>query len=38
MRNDLSALTNLADLTLDGAVTDTQAAREAIDETFAQAR
>lgn len=38
VRNDLSALTNLADLTLDGALTDTQEAREAIDETFAQAR
>ena len=37
-RNDLSALRNLADLTLDGAITDTQAAREAIDDTFAQAR
>ena len=37
-RNDLSALANLADLTLDGAVTDPEAAREAIDETFAQAR
>ena len=38
MRNDLSALRNLADLMLDGALTDPQAAREAIDETFAQAR
>jgi hypothetical protein len=37
VRNDLSALANLADLTLDGAVTDPEAAREAIDETFAQA-
>ena len=37
-RNDLSALRNLADLTLDGALTDTQAAREAIDDTFAQGR
>jgi hypothetical protein len=37
VRNDLSALRNLADLTLDGALTDPQAAREAIDETFAQA-
>lgn len=38
VRNDLSALANLADLTLDGALTDTQAAREVIDETFTQAR
>jgi len=37
VRNDLSALTNLADLMLDGALTDPDAAREAIDETFAQA-
>jgi hypothetical protein len=38
VRNDLSALRNLADLMLDGALTDPAAAREAIDETFAQAR
>jgi hypothetical protein len=37
VRNDLSALTNLADLMLDGALTDPRTAREAIDETFAQA-
>jgi hypothetical protein len=38
VRNDLSALRNLADLMLDGALTDPPAAREAIDETFGQAR